>query len=209
MTSKITRRSAISEAIATTGASGTIPQVIESVLAAEAELEVDTLLEGGTIVDGSGAPPFVGNVALCGDKIVAVGPAALPVERCEELAGKAEHGRPGPAKRRSGLFLSAQEFLTEGHEYRKGLFTSRTLRPSVQPERKGGSRILFGPTAQATDWFVAFFHRSGLRRGLTLGCWIRLSFLRPVSSICPWHSGAHARTGSGLAAPFQLLPLGR
>ena len=78
MTSRITRRSAISKAIALSGALGTMPQAIGSVLAAEAGVEVDTLLEGGTIVDGSGAPPFVGNVALCGDRIVAVGPVAAP-----------------------------------------------------------------------------------------------------------------------------------
>ena len=78
MTSKITRRSAISRAFAISGALGTMPLAIGSVLAAESGLEVDTFLEGGTIVDGSGAPPFVGNVALCGDKIVAVGPVAAP-----------------------------------------------------------------------------------------------------------------------------------
>ncbi len=78
MTSRITRRSAISKAFAITGALGTMPPAIGRVLAAEAGVEVDTLLEGGTIVDGSGAPPFVGNVALFGDKIVAVGPVAAP-----------------------------------------------------------------------------------------------------------------------------------
>ena len=76
MTTKITRRSAISKAIAISGALGTMPLAVGRVLASEAGVEVDTLLEGGTIVDGSGAPPFVGNVALCGDKIVAVGPVA-------------------------------------------------------------------------------------------------------------------------------------
>ena len=33
-----------------------------------------------------------------------------------------------------------QESLTEGREDRKGLFSSRTLRPSVQSESKGGRR---------------------------------------------------------------------
>jgi N-acyl-D-aspartate/D-glutamate deacylase len=40
--------------------------------AAEA-LNVDVLLKGGTIVDGSGNEPFEGNVAIRGDRIVAVG----------------------------------------------------------------------------------------------------------------------------------------
>ena len=34
----------------------------------------DLLIRGGTIVDGSGAAPFVGDVAITGDRIVAVGP---------------------------------------------------------------------------------------------------------------------------------------
>ena len=62
---------------------GTMPWPIGSVLAREiggdgnhnqgASFEVDTLLEGGTVVDGSGSPSFVGDVALRGDKIVSVG----------------------------------------------------------------------------------------------------------------------------------------
>jgi N-acyl-D-amino-acid deacylase len=34
----------------------------------------DVLLRGGTIVDGSGGTPYIGDVALTGDRIVAVGP---------------------------------------------------------------------------------------------------------------------------------------
>ena len=34
----------------------------------------DVIIRGGTIVDGSGAAPFVGDVAITGDRIVAVGP---------------------------------------------------------------------------------------------------------------------------------------
>ena len=62
---------------------GAMPRAIGSALAAEnsgdgnrkqaTPLEVDTLLEGGTIVDGSGSPSFVGDVGLRGDRIVAVG----------------------------------------------------------------------------------------------------------------------------------------
>lgn len=39
-------------------------------------IEADVLLKGGTIVDGSGEAPFVGDVALSGDKIVAIGDLA-------------------------------------------------------------------------------------------------------------------------------------
>ena len=34
----------------------------------------DLLIRGGTIIDGSGAAPYVGDVAITGDRIVAVGP---------------------------------------------------------------------------------------------------------------------------------------
>jgi N-acyl-D-amino-acid deacylase len=38
--------------------------------------DYDVLIKGGTIYDGSGAAPFVGDVAIKGDKIAYVGPAA-------------------------------------------------------------------------------------------------------------------------------------
>jgi N-acyl-D-amino-acid deacylase len=38
-------------------------------------LSVDTLIEGGTVYDGSESKPFIGDVAISGDKIVFVGPA--------------------------------------------------------------------------------------------------------------------------------------
>src|SRR5262245_26992509 len=36
-------------------------------------VDADILLKGGTIVDGSGGEPYVGDVAVAGDKIVGVG----------------------------------------------------------------------------------------------------------------------------------------
>src|SRR5512139_4033136 len=38
-----------------------------------ADSTCDLLIRNGTIYDGSGKPPFAGDVALAGDKIVAVG----------------------------------------------------------------------------------------------------------------------------------------
>ena len=83
MTKETTRRDAILGTFATAAAMGAMPRALGSALAAEndgdghqkqaAPIEVDTLLEGGTIVDGSGSPSFVGDVALRGDRIVAVG----------------------------------------------------------------------------------------------------------------------------------------
>jgi N-acyl-D-amino-acid deacylase len=39
-------------------------------------VDYDVVIRGGTIYDGSGAPPFAGDVAIQGDTIVAVGPGA-------------------------------------------------------------------------------------------------------------------------------------
>src|SRR5262245_55494035 len=44
--------------------------------ACSSALTYDTIIRGGTIVDGSGAPGVVGEVAIQGDRIAAVGPLA-------------------------------------------------------------------------------------------------------------------------------------
>ena len=70
----------------------------------------DLLIGGGTIYDGSGGAPFVGDVAIKGDKIVYVGPQA-PGSREEDrrrhrqgglarLHQHAELGRREPDRRR-------------------------------------------------------------------------------------------------------------
>ena len=41
----------------------------------------DTVIRGGTIVDGTGKPAFTGDVAIDGDKIAAVGGKAGPAKR--------------------------------------------------------------------------------------------------------------------------------
>jgi N-acyl-D-aspartate/D-glutamate deacylase len=55
---------------------------------AASEKKVDLLLQGGTIVDGSGGEPLVGDVAVAGDRIVAVGEIeAQEVGRTIDCAG--------------------------------------------------------------------------------------------------------------------------
>ncbi|MEO7636682.1 MAG: D-aminoacylase [Sphingomicrobium sp.] len=50
----------------------------------------DIVIRGGTIYDGSGAAPFVGDVALNGDRIAFVGPhAPAPARRTVDAAGMA------------------------------------------------------------------------------------------------------------------------
>jgi len=65
--------------------------------AAPVEAQIDTssarytlILRGGAIYDGSGAPPFVGDVAIVGDRIAAVA-AKIPGHAAREIdvSGKA------------------------------------------------------------------------------------------------------------------------
>jgi N-acyl-D-aspartate/D-glutamate deacylase len=54
----------------------------------------DLVIRGGRIVDGSGAPPFVGDVAIKNGKILAVGPR-LPVEGTAEIDATGHTVTPG------------------------------------------------------------------------------------------------------------------
>ena len=47
----------------------------------------DIVIRGGTILDGTGAPGFAGDVAIDGDQIVAVGGKAGPARRDIEAEG--------------------------------------------------------------------------------------------------------------------------
>src|SRR5262249_199686 len=52
--------------------------------------DYSVLIRGGTIYDGSGGAPYVGDVAMQGDKIVYVGPHAPgPAARTVDATGKA------------------------------------------------------------------------------------------------------------------------
>jgi N-acyl-D-amino-acid deacylase len=54
----------------------------------------DVILRGGTIVDGSGSEPFVGDVAIRGDRIVAVAPSVAGVGQ-REIDVRGLHVTPG------------------------------------------------------------------------------------------------------------------
>jgi N-acyl-D-amino-acid deacylase len=56
---------------------------------------VDTLITGGTIYDGSDGKPFVGDVAVSGDKIVYVGPAGKKFNAKKTVDAKGMVVSPG------------------------------------------------------------------------------------------------------------------
>ena len=47
----------------------------------------DIVITGGTIIDGTGAPRFTGDVAIDGDRIVSVGDKAGPARRVIDADG--------------------------------------------------------------------------------------------------------------------------
>ncbi len=55
----------------------------------------DIVIRGGTIVDGTGAPAFQGDVAIDGDRIVQVGGKAGPGRREVKADGPAGHAGLG------------------------------------------------------------------------------------------------------------------
>src|SRR3954454_13426330 len=50
-----------------------LPLIVAAARAAEKPKTYDVVLRGGTVYDGSGGKPFTGDVAVNGDRIVAVG----------------------------------------------------------------------------------------------------------------------------------------
>ena len=55
----------------------------------------DLLIVNGTIVDGTGEPAFVGDVAIEGGKIVAIGPGPLGYEAAKTIDASDKHVMPG------------------------------------------------------------------------------------------------------------------
>ena len=55
----------------------------------------DLIIRGGTIVDGTGEAPFVGDVAIDGDRIVEVGEVLGPARREIDATRHDRHARLG------------------------------------------------------------------------------------------------------------------
>jgi N-acyl-D-aspartate/D-glutamate deacylase len=58
-------------------------------------MNVDIVFRSGTVVDGTGAPPFVGDVAIRDGKIAAVGPPGLALAAAREVDATGKHLMPG------------------------------------------------------------------------------------------------------------------
>ena len=58
--------------------------------------DYSVLIHGGTIYDGTGGNPYVGDVALKGDKIAYVGPHAPGTAASTAGARRVARGRPHP-----------------------------------------------------------------------------------------------------------------
>ena len=52
-----------------------------------APMPYDLLIKNGSIIDGTGAPAVIGDLAIAGDRIVAVGGKAGPAKRVIEADG--------------------------------------------------------------------------------------------------------------------------
>lgn len=75
-----------------------------------AQTPVDVLLKGGTIYDGSGNKPFVGDVAVAGDKIVYIGPKANVIaKRTVDVKGMIVSPGFIDGHAHSGTFLDSPE----------------------------------------------------------------------------------------------------
>jgi N-acyl-D-amino-acid deacylase len=68
--------------------------VSTALAAATGTARYDVLIEGGSVYDGSGGPPFVGDVALEGDRIAYVGPHAPQAAR-ERVEARGKAVAPG------------------------------------------------------------------------------------------------------------------
>ena len=59
--------------------------------------DYDLVVRGGTIVDGSGGAPFAGDIAIRGDRIVAVGDCpGTAAETVDGLPGNSEYSTSAP-----------------------------------------------------------------------------------------------------------------
>ena len=67
-------------------ACGAAARFAVAVPAAAPPPDYDVVIRGGTVVDGTGGAPYVGDVALRGDRIAYVGPHA-PGRAAEEFSG--------------------------------------------------------------------------------------------------------------------------
>ncbi len=70
-----------------TGAGSTEPEIPVEEAVDKPIIQCDYLLKNGTIVDGTGGVPYLGNVAIAGDEIVAVGQFEVQATKVIDATG--------------------------------------------------------------------------------------------------------------------------
>ena len=96
----------------------------------------DVVIRGGTIVDGTGAPAFNGDVAIDGDRIAQVGGKAGPAQREVQADGPPGHPRlgrrPYPLRRPGHLGPGAGAVLLARRHHHHVRQLRRRLRPGAR-----------------------------------------------------------------------------
>jgi N-acyl-D-amino-acid deacylase len=133
------------------------------------QADVDVLIHGGTVYDGSGSAPFVGDVAIRGDLIASVGPSRLRGDLEVDASGLAV--APGFINM---LSWATESLIADGRsqsDIRQGVtlevfgegISMGPLNPGMQRE----SRERQGDIQYAIEWttlgdYLAFLERRGV-----------------------------------------------
>ena len=148
-------------------ASGIAPAAPPSAVAAP---DYDVVIRGGTVYDGSGSAPFVGDVAIRGDRIAYVGPHA-PGRSAEEFAARGKAVAPGFVNM---LAHPEESLLIDGRalsDLRQGVTLEVLGEDSMGPlsaDMKRLGRERQGDIRYDIDWTTLGEYLSRLeRRGIT------------------------------------------
>lgn len=82
-------------ALGIAGRAALLPVLALSACSGPAARPLDLLILGATVVDGSGAPPFIADVGVGGDRIAFVGPSVEGVDAADTIDATGLHLTPG------------------------------------------------------------------------------------------------------------------
>src|SRR5689334_6044901 len=133
----------------------------------EVREEYDLVLRGGTLVDGTGAPAVAGDVALRGDRIVAIG--AVPGRGAREIDARGLVVAPGFIDMHSHSEYLLLEDGAAQSKIRQGVTTEVFgEESSAGPSRKGARReLLMGDAEGAHQWETLGAYFETLERSRT------------------------------------------